>query len=376
MKISLFYKPMISWVYSFFIIFSFIAGTPLTADASFFSDISDLATSVFGGNQAQADETTSINSDNSQVLTILETGSVNPDVKNAVLPEEPIIGQGGAFIYNDDLSETDASNLKLDKSPLSDEISIYVVKEGDTLSEIADAFNISTNTIRWENNISGQTISVGQKLNILSVTGVKHIVKSGDTVSKIADKYEAESEDIYIFNGITKENGLKVGQVLIIPNGIIKPVVVSGTKSSSGGTSVPSNTKVQAGYYIRPIPGRVTSPYGSRHGSFHPGVDLAGVKGVTKVMAAADGAVTKVVRGCVEGRKSCGGGYGNHIEVVHANGTTTRYAHLTSSLVSVGQTVSQGEAIGILGNTGNSTGPHLHFEIINANGSKMRPPVQ
>ena len=369
MKISLFTKPYIIKACSFVAIISIITGTPKLADAN----VLDWAKAVLGGNQAQADETTPLSDNNSQNLAILETESVNPDIKNAEMPAEPIIEQGGSFIYNDGLSETDISALNLEKSPLSDQIVVYTVKQGDTLSELAEIFDVSTNTIRWENNISGQTISIGQKLNILPMTGVKHIVKSGDTISKIADKYEAEIEDILIFNDILNDSVLKVGDIIFVPNGIIKSTV-SNTKPSSSNVAV-SNTKVQSGYYIRPVSGRVTSPYGSRHGSFHPGVDLAGVKGVTQVAAAADGVVVEVVSGCKEGVKRCGGGYGNHIEIIHSNGTTTRYAHLSKTSVKTGEMISQGQTIGILGNSGNSTGPHLHFEIINTNGSKMRPPV-
>lgn len=372
MKISLFTKPYIIKACSFVAIISIIAGTPKLADASFFSDVTAL---VFGGAKAQADESiTPINDNNSQNVAILETESVNPDIKNSEPQIDPIIGQGGSFIYNEGLSEIDISALNLEKSLLSDQIVIYTVKRGDTLSEIAELFGLSLNTIRWENNISGQTISIGQKLNILPVTGVKHIVKSGDTISKIATKYEAEAEDISIFNDISKEVGLKVGQVLIVPNGIIKAVVSTAKPSSSTGKVVVSNTKVESGYYIRPASGRVTSPYGSRKGGFHPGVDIGNVRG-TPIFAAASGTVVKVVTGCVEGKKSCGGGYGNNIDIIHVNGTTTRYAHLSKVTVRVGDNISQSEQIGALGNTGSSTGPHLHFEIINANGSKMRPPV-
>jgi len=367
MKISLLSKPYNTKVYSFFIALSFIAGSPLMADASFISDL-------LGGNQAQANEIPPVNNDNSQILAILGTESVNPDIKNSEPQIDPIIEQGGSFIYNDGLSEIDISSLNLAKSLLSDQIMVYIVKEGDTISEIADFFNISTNTIRWENNISGSTVSIGQKLNILPMTGIKHIVKSGDTISGIADKYEAETEDITIFNGILNGDILKQGDIIFVPNGIIKSVIIVTKSSSNTNNVVISNTKVQSGYFVRPVSGIITSPYGSRHGSFHPGVDIGNARG-TPVVAAASGVVVEVVRGCVEGRKSCGGGYGNHIEIVHSNGDKTRYAHLNSTFVSLGQTVSQGKQIGTLGNTGSSTGPHLHFEVMNANGSKMRPPV-
>lgn len=368
MKISLFYKSHITKACSFVVAFSLIAGTPLMADASFFSNLF--------GSQAQADEQTSEvlgTVSNSQTLPLLES-SVNPDFIKTNDPKNIILVQNDSFISNENTYEDSyVPDVKVEKSSLSDQIEVYTVEEGDTLSGIAETFDISINTIRWENNISGKTISVGQKLNILPMTGVKHIVKSGDTVSKIADKYEADANDILVFNDISKGDGLKQGDIIFVPNGIVKPVVIIKAPSSPS-KIVSSNTKAPSGYYLRPVPGPMTSPYGPRHRSFHPGVDLGGVRG-TPVMAAADGVVLESVNGCVEGRKSCGGGYGNHIEIAHPNGTTTIYGHLTKSTVSIGQSVSQGDYIGTLGSTGNSTGPHVHFEIRNSSGSTMRPPV-
>lgn len=372
MKISLFTKPYIIKACSFVAIVSLIAGTPLMASASFFSDL-------FGGGQAQANEIPPGNNNNSQILAVLGTESVNPDIKNSEPQTDPIIGQGGSFIYNDDLSGMDDNSLNLEKSPLSDQINVYTVKEGDTLSQLAETFGISTNTIIWENNISGQKISIGKKLNILPVTGVKHIVKSGDTISKIADKYDADANDISVFNGISTGDKLTLGDIIFVPNGIIKPVVITSSSSSSGSSSIrvgTSNTQVQSGYYIRPVTGQITSPYGSRKGGFHPGVDLAGTEGVTPIKVAASGVVIKSVNSCVKGRKSCGGGYGNYVEIEHPNGDLTIYGHMTKAIVSVGQLVSQGEPIGTLGSTGNSTGPHLHFEIRNSNGSTVKPPIK
>lgn len=369
MKISLFHKAYITKAYSFLIIVSFIiTSIPLSANAFSISDLM----SVFGGRQVQADEATSSSDNNSQNmdLDINAEPSINPDLKSQNGTEDIILVQNDSFIYSDGLPLPD---VKFEKSSISDQIVVYTVEKGDTLSEIADTFDVSMNTIRWENNLSRDTVSIGKKLNILPMTGVKHLVKSGDTISKIATKYDADTEDILIFNGLSKDDGLKAGDLLFIPNGIIK-VAVTKTVSSSGKTTY-SNTKAPSGYYLRPVPGRITSPYGSRKGGFHPGVDLAGTKGVTPVLVAASGVVVQVINGCKEGKRSCGGRYGNHITVEHSNGTKTRYAHLSSTKVSVGQSVTQGQTIGILGNTGYSTGPHLHFEVINANGSNMRPPV-
>ena len=372
MKISLFSKSYITKASSFFIAASLIISIPLSANAFSISDSISGLMSVFGGNQAQADEVTSSSDDNSQNmdLDINREPSINPDLKSQNGTEDIVLVQDDSFIYSDGLPLPD---VKFEKSSISDQIVVYTVEKGDTLSEIADTFDVSVNTIRWENNISGNTVSVGQKLNILPMTGVKHVVKAGDTISKIASKYDADTEDILIFNGLSKEDGLKAGNIIFVPNGIIK-VSVTKVVSSSGKTTY-SNTKAPSGYYLRPVPGRVTSPYGSRRGGFHPGVDLAGTNGVTPVMAAASGTVVQVVSGCKVGARSCGGRYGNHITIEHSNGTMTRYAHLSSTKVKAGQSVSQGQTIGVLGNTGYSTGPHLHFEVINANGSKMRPPV-
>ena len=367
MKIPLSYKSYIIKACSFFVVLPLIVGAPMSASANFISDL-------FGGNQVEADQspvTVSSDTHNSQTLPFLES-SMNPNVKDATnKSDNTVLVQNDSFISNEGVFIPD---VKFEKSTVSDQIVIYTVQSGDTLSEIADTFGISMNTIRWENNLSGKTISVGQKLNILPMTGVKHIVKSGDTVAKIADKYEADAEDVLVFNDISKGDALKTGDIIFVPNGIIKTVISKPAPSKIADIpDVSNNTKIISGYYLRPVYGPVTSRYGSRHGSFHPGVDLGGPRG-TPVMAAASGVVVAVVTGCVEGRRSCGGGYGNHIDIEHPNGTMTRYGHLSKTSISLGEDIDQGDIIGAIGSTGTSTGPHLHFEVRNASGSTMKPP--
>ena len=115
--------------------------------------------------------------------------------------------------------------------------------------------------------------------------------------------------------------------------------------------------------YIRPInSGRYSSGYGYRDGSFHAGVDWSCSQG-TPVMAAASGTVI---------RAGWYSGYGYCVDIRHSNGTMTRYGHLSSISVSNGQSVSQGQVIAKSGNTGQSSGPHLHFEIW-INGSTVNP---
>jgi len=358
-------KPFTTKVSFFLVILFTFTSTPGIASAGLFSNILGDTTNKAEGAPIATEETGVIH--NSQNMPLIQTSSINPDVKN--ITDEDIIIQDDSFIYNNGPIGVDVS---YEKSPISDKMYVYTVQKGDTLSEIAELFDISTNTIRWENKISGEKISVGQKLNILPVTGVRHTVQKGDTIVKIANKYEAEAEDIYIFNDLTNESILKIGDIIFVPNGIISQPVVSVAKTTSSG-SKSSNIKVDSGYYARPVSGIITSKYGSRKGGFHYGVDIGNKRG-TPIMAAASGIVIKIVNGCKEGNSSCGGRYGNYIKIQHENGTKTIYAHLNTVSVSYGEKVSQGDVIGSLGNTGRSTGPHLHFEIENANGSKMRPP--
>lgn len=380
MKISLFIKSYTRKVVSvvFILTIFFLTSFPVSVKASFFDSISNLTsglTAMVLGSEVVADEKDVLsnkeeNTTNSQNmdLSISSESCVNPDLIAVNSSTDLFAVQSDSFIYNEGSYVPD---VKFEKSPISDQIRIYTVEEGDTLSEIAETFDVSVNTIRWENKISGNTISIGKKLNILPVTGVKHIVVSGDTLSKIASKYDALKEDILIFNGLTNDSLLKKGDVIFVPNGIIKQAVVKSSGSSSYKGS--SSSTITSGYYIRPTTGPITSPYGPRKGSYHYGIDIGNVRG-TPIVASASGTVVQFISYCKEGVSSCGGRYGNYITIQHENGQRTRYAHLQKINVSVvGQYIKQGEKIGTMGNTGRSTGPHLHFEIIKSNGSTIRP---
>src|SRR5699024_5526031 len=126
-----------------------------------------------------------------------------------------------------------------------------------------------------------------------------------------------------------------------------------------------------SGLFTKPASGGISSGFGGRDSpggvgsSDHKGVDIAASKGST-ASAAASGVVSTVTSGCSEGDSSCGGGFGNFIVVTHnIDGKTysTLYAHLSNTSVSQGDKVSQGDSIGAVGNTGGSTGAHLHFEV-------------
>ncbi|UZN00578.1 M23 family metallopeptidase [Lysinibacillus sp. MHQ-1] len=121
--------------------------------------------------------------------------------------------------------------------------------------------------------------------------------------------------------------------------------------------------------FIKPAEGIYTSLYGMRSGSMHYGVDIANSSSNVPVHASSAGVINKAVGGCSNNGSignTCNGGYGNYVIVRHSiDGKTydTLYAHLQSISVSVGQTVNQGDKIGVMGNSGSSTGQHVHFEI-------------
>jgi len=240
-------------------------------------------------------------------------------------------------------------------APQSDTISVYVVRPGDTLSVIADMFNVSVNTIVWANNLSGpRNVHVGQTLVILPITGVKRVIVKGDTLKSIANKYDADANEIAQFNGLDPESALVVGTTIIIPGGELGTTIPAKKPAVSGGGKAPASSAAPAsgGYFTNPLPGaRVTQGI---HG--HNGVDFGSPRG-TPIRAAAKGTVI------ISRNSGWNGGYGNYVVIKHANGTQTLYAHMTNAIVSVGQEVTSGQVIGYVGNTGKSTGTHLHFEV-------------
>jgi murein DD-endopeptidase MepM/ murein hydrolase activator NlpD len=237
-----------------------------------------------------------------------------------------------------------------------DQISIYVVHGGDTLPAIAKMFGVSVNTIKWANDLKSNTITVGQKLVILPISGVQHTVAKGDTLQSIAKQHKGDLDEIVAYNNLTPDAKLSVGDVIFIPDGEAASVTVksSGSSSVAVGKTSPS-VPVYAGYYMRPIVGGVKTQ--GIHG--HNAVDLASSYG-SNILAAADGEVI------VSKNSGWNGGYGDYIVLSHPNGTQTLYAHLSATLVDVGDHVTQGQVIGKMGHTGDVNGPtgtHLHFEV-------------
>ena len=246
----------------------------------------------------------------------------------------------------------------IEDSVSTGQISTYTVRKGDTLSSIAKMYGINSNTIVWANDLKSSSVKEGQSLVILPVIGTIHTVIKGDTFSSIAKKYKADEGEILQFNDLTSDSPLAVGDTIIIPDG-------EGTTkiSSQKSTVVGSRTFVYhpykggsgpdlGDYYMRPVVGGVRTQ--GLHG--YNSIDIGIPTGSTLYAAAA---------GQVILAKSSGynGGYGKYIIISHYNGTQTVYGHLSALNVKVGDVVYKGQVIGKTGNTGRSTGPHLHFEV-------------
>lgn len=238
----------------------------------------------------------------------------------------------------------------------SDRISIYVVRPGDTLSEIASMFGVSVNTIIWSNNLSGVSdVHPGDTLIILPVSGIEYTVTKSDTLESLAKRYGANATEIAQYNGLDSSTPLQVGSKIIIPGGELGTPTkrpTSGSHSSKepyrggGGAFIPD-------YFSNPVPGGIITQ--GLHG--WNAVDIGAARG-TPVYAAADGTVI-----IARNNGSFNGGYGNYVVLTHPNGTQTLYAHLRNTLTTPGQEVSSGQLIGFVGMTGHTTGPHLHFEV-------------
>jgi len=236
----------------------------------------------------------------------------------------------------------------------------YIVEPGDNLSSIADKFGLSLNTVLWANNLNQNSIiKPGQKLIILPVSGVIHHVKAGDTVSEIAKKYKAKIEDIISFNGLSNEADVFIGDILVIPNGVMPSPTISYAS-----TWIP----IANSYFICPIssPCRITQGL-----HWYNAVDFShGICG-EPVFAVAQGQVLKVKLTNSTSRWAFDGA-GNHLTILHPNGVVTFYGHILTSFVNPGDEVSQGQIIALMGGqpetpgAGMSSGCHLHFGVIGA----------
>ncbi len=228
----------------------------------------------------------------------------------------------------------------------------HTVEAGDTLYGIAEKYNISVETLMWANNLeqNPDLLRLGQELVVLPVDGVYHTVQSGDTIESIAKKYTAKPEEILKFplNNLNPKNPtLVVGQKIVVPGGS-KPYIARQVQIYAG--PVPQGASRGSGRLIWPASGAITQGYYW----YHRAIDIGSYIG-NPVRAADSGYVVAAGWSDV--------GYGYYVVLDHGNGIQTLYAHLSRFFVNAGDSVGQGTVIGQVGSTGNSTGPHLHFEV-------------
>jgi murein DD-endopeptidase MepM/ murein hydrolase activator NlpD len=345
--------------------FPYISGVPI-AEASILGDIQ----SFFSGYHASADITRVEASEaNSQKMPLLEapTTPLLSDPGSSDLPSNFSIINSALISSGNNSSES--ANQNKNASQNGDEITNYTVKSGDNVTVIAKKYGISVNTVLWANNLRvDSTLKVGQTLVILPISGINYTVKSGDTLQTVALKYKGDTQEIMAYNNMTGDK-LKVGQTIVIPNGELGTRSDAGSKSKTSlgsrvanaalGVKIASADTSQAtfadNYYMRPILAGVRTQ--GIHG--HNAVDLADSCG-TPIYASAAGKVTISMN---DGKWN--GGYGNYVVISHDNGSQTLYSHFKSVSVSAGTQVAQGDPLGLMGETGEATGCHVHFEIRN-----------
>ena len=230
-----------------------------------------------------------------------------------------------------------------------DQVISYTVEKGDTLSSVAEKFGISTDTIRWENNLTSDDLAIGDTLKIPPVTGMVITVSEGETVQSIAKKYKTDAQKIvnYPFNDFADLDtfALNVGQTLVVPDGVepaAAPLFIAQGPA-------PMSIATGIGQILWPTNGVITQcPVW-----YHVAFDIAN-PAEPGVMAATNGVVSVPPFDRY--------GYGNHIIVNRGDGLSTLYGHLSEIYVRTGDHVARGQVIGRMGSTGRSTGPHLHFE--------------
>ncbi len=252
-----------------------------------------------------------------------------------------------------------------------EDVFTYTVQTGDSVFSIAKDNNLNPESVLWANydtlKDSPDSLSPGMVLKIPPANGVYYTWKDGDTLDSVANQFSASAKDILNWSGnhLDLTNPQPVaGQEILIPGGKrefvrwVIPTIPRGQAGVSKNLLGPGacdggySGAYGSGAFIWPSSQHVLS--GNNYWSGHLGIDIAGSLG-DGIYAADSGVV--VFAGWAYG------GYGNMTMIDHGNGYQTLYAHQSAISVSCGQSVSRGQYIGAIGSTGNSTGPHLHFEV-------------
>ncbi len=261
----------------------------------------------------------------------------------------------------------------------------YTVKEGDTVTSIAKANNTTIAELnKINNNQLGDNLHPGDLITMQVPTSLLSVQKMRSMIYRVPLSYKTVTipddsqytdyskvknegvngvqectDKIYYLNGLESKREI-VKRTVVIPS--VDKVVITGTKKRPKINDLGEST----GNFMWPVPSlhTITTYFTWRWGSFHTGIDISGGGAYGKTIVAADGGVVV----------SAGwrNGYGNCVQIRHSSGVQTLYGHASKILVTSGQKVSKGQAIARVGSTGNSTGPHLHFEVIK-NGTRVNP---
>ena len=304
-------------------------------------------------------------------ISLVDLLTLNKLTSNMIYVGDRLVLPDSVIVEGNNPDE-DTDEEKAPTTPTSE----YTVVVGDTLYKIAAANGLTVGELKSLNALTSDTIFVGQKLLLVKTTTTapdktenesnnnadqtttqSYTVKSGDTLWSIANATNMTVAALKAANSLTSD--------AIYPGQVLKTI---GTSAPTTGTN--TGTTI-TGAFIKPASGYISSPFGYRTSpingaqEFHRGVDIAG-----------SGTISAAQTGVVE-VATYHYSYGNYVVINHGkiNGVTikTLYAHMQSGLsVSVGQTVSQGQKIGVMGTTGSSTGVHLHFEV-QENGAVVNP---
>ena len=300
---------------------------------------------------------------------------INPGqyIKHKELSAEEY-GIGGGFFSEEIISEEEAGlilnqaslDMYIDDSALFEQDSFfkthflfydfYIVRSGDNISTLAINFGLNQDTIISVNKITNsRLLQIGWVLKIPNQDGILHTVRNNDSLISVANQYRADPETIKIVNELFSDH-IVVGTDLFIPGARLDWDRLQ---------------EINGDLFIWPAIGAITSPYGYRRDpfnssqiQFHNGIDIKGNVGAP-------------VRAALAGRVSAVGWdnlFGNYIIINHHSGYRTLYAHLNLIRTRTGAYVSQGERIGDIGNTGLSTGSHLHFTVYR-NGVTVNPRI-
>lgn len=275
----------------------------------------------------------------------------------------------GIALTNENAPTVKGETELFDRDISSDRISLYAVRKGDTIEQIAQMYGVNVSTILWANDLKrGTMLKPEQVLVIMPISSVQYTVKKGDTLESIAKFYGSDIDEIAQFNNLDDGAKLVAGSQVIIPDAEGSLTLAENKRKDEEAKKLAGKNKKTvaksavsvgttkgpdtSGYFTKPVAGGIRTQ--GVHGN--NGVDIAASLNAP-IYAAAAGKVVVARDG------GWNGGYGSYVVIQHSNGMQTLYAHMNQVSVSVGETVGKGQSIGKMGNTGRSTGVHLHFEV-------------